>query len=287
MSVFKPCCLVLLCAVMLAPACARKTEPPVAAPASANVPVDSAPAAAAHADSAPVTDDGIFKYTITTDIDTRLEDEEDKKKMGIEVDADQIKIIVAMNTEEGKYPVKYDLDCEGDGEFEYKGLTENGRCLYKRHTGKHHIWVRGEIPAMYLCLREPYCPMGAECEEYDSHGEPSELDHSNKAIVSIDSWGDVAWKSMDYFAAHCYALEKLPEGSPDLRQVTDMSSMFMYAESFNQPIEHWNVSNVENMVYLFGGAKSFNQPLEKWDVSNVKYMGDMFWSASSLNQPLE
>ena len=111
MSVFKPCCLVLLCAVMLAPACARKTEPPVAAPASANVPVDSAPAAAAHADSAPVTDDGIFKYTITTDIDTRLDDEEDKKMMGIGVDPDQIKILVAMNSVDGQYSIKYDLDC--------------------------------------------------------------------------------------------------------------------------------------------------------------------------------
>ena len=57
-------------------------------------------------------------------------------------------------------------------------------------------------------------------------------------------------------------------------------------ESFNQPLDKWNVSNVCNMRSMFGGATSFNQPLNNWNVSNVKFMDQMFLNASSFNQPL-
>ena len=51
-------------------------------------------------------------------------------------------------------------------------------------------------------------------------------------------------------------------------------------------IENWDVSNVTNMSSLFANAHSFNQPLNKWNVSNVRYMGGMFEYAESFNQPL-
>ena len=41
------------------------------------------------------------------------------------------------------------------------------------------------------------------------------------------------------------------------------------AESFNQPLNNWNVSNVEDMEGMFGNARSFNQPLNNWNVSNA------------------
>ena len=47
-------------------------------------------------------------------------------------------------------------------------------------------------------------------------------------------------------------------------------------------IENWDVSNVTNMSSLFYGARSFNQPLNNWNVSNVRYMGGMFEYAESF-----
>ena len=96
----------------------------------------SATAVASSDASAVASDGGIFKYTITTDFD---------------VGGDEIEILVAINSVSWQYPVKYDLDCEGDGEFEKVGLTYDVKCVYKKNTGKHQIWVRGEIPAMFLC----------------------------------------------------------------------------------------------------------------------------------------
>ncbi len=215
-------------------------------------------------------DDGVFKYTITTDIDA---------------ENDRIEILVALNSVDGQYPVRYDLDCEGDGEFEYKGLTDNKKCIYKKNSGKHQIWVRGEIPGMFLCARQRVCPEGVKCN-FQPRREPAEQDHSKDAVISIDSWGNVSWKSMDLFAASCTALNKLPEDSPNLSQVSDMMAMFSHATSFNQPLDKWDVSNVTDMSALFSQATSFNQPLEAWDVSNVTNMRFMFDRATSFNQPL-
>ncbi len=232
-------------------------------------------------DSAKAADD-VFKYTITTDID---------------VEGDNVEILIAMNTVYDQYPVKYDLDCEGDGEFEYQDLTDNQRCIYKKNTGKHQIWLRGEIPAIFLCYRTGLARVDKEFGDsglfrfsFDEMPEEIEQrwnDHSAGAVVSIDSWGNVPWKSMEHFAAYCEALETLPEGSPDLRQVTDMSSMFFRATAFNQPLEKWDVSKVTDMSDMFSSASSFNQPLEKWDVSRVTDMSGMFHDAKSFNQPLE
>ena len=67
-----------------------------------------------------------------------------------------------------------------------------------------------------------------------------------------------------------------------------MRFMFGSARSFNQPLNEWNVSNVEWMFNMFTNATSFNQPLNSWDVSNanVEEMGYMFDGATSFNQPL-
>lgn len=76
-------------------------------------------------------------------------------------------------------------------------------------------------------------------------------------------------------------------GSWDVSNVTDMSRMFLSANSFDQPIGGWNTSLVTRMTHMFEGANSFNQPLGDWDTSNVESMGDMFDGAASFNQPLE
>src|SRR5690625_5727041 len=60
-----------------------------------------------------------------------------------------------------------------------------------------------------------------------------------------------------------------------------MPGMFNYAESLNQDIGDWDVSNVEDMGPafdaggMFEGASSFDQDLGRWDVRNVQNRGQM------------
>ena len=188
------------------------------------------------------------------------------------------KVVIELFVSGNGYPVKYDLDCESDGDYEYKGLTEGPdedshySCIYKPYSGKHQISLRGDIHSIRLCSGEP-------------HGSVMSY-----VVVSVDSWGDVEWKNMAWFASTCEVLKSLPKDAPDLRQVKNMTGMFggrwSGALVFNQPIDHWDVSNVEEMGAMFKNASSFNQPLEKWDVSKVKNMRSMFAGAGSFNQPL-
>ena len=57
--------------------------------------------------------------------------------------------------------------------------------------------------------------------------------------------------------------------------------MFQNCEDFNQPLNNWNVSNVEDMEYMFQNARSFNQPLNNWNVSKVETMFAMFDAPSA------
>jgi len=65
--------------------------------------------------------------------------------------------------------------------------------------------------------------------------------------------------------------------------VTDMDGMFYYAESFNQDISSWDVSNVTDMGFMFRYAGAFNGNINNWDVSNVTDMGSMFRNAVAFN----
>jgi surface protein len=65
-----------------------------------------------------------------------------------------------------------------------------------------------------------------------------------------------------------------------------MSRMFTAADSFNQDISAWNVSNVITMLRMFTAADSFNQDISAWNVSKVTDMSVMFTGADSFNQDI-
>ncbi|WP_295162846.1 BspA family leucine-rich repeat surface protein, partial [uncultured Brachyspira sp.] len=51
---------------------------------------------------------------------------------------------------------------------------------------------------------------------------------------------------------------------------------FNRAESFNQPLNNWNVSNVEDMSYMFNEAESFNQNINNWNISKLRDIDYIF-----------
>jgi surface protein len=66
-------------------------------------------------------------------------------------------------------------------------------------------------------------------------------------------------------------------------KVTDMSSMFSFAKSFEgKDLEDWDVSNVQNMQGMFHGASKFNADLSGWNVSKVTDMSQMFYQADAF-----
>jgi len=68
--------------------------------------------------------------------------------------------------------------------------------------------------------------------------------------------------------------------------VTDFSSMFQEASSFNQDLSGWSTVSAQNFYGLFCLATSFNQNINNWVVSSVTDFSSMFQEASSFNQDL-
>ena len=69
--------------------------------------------------------------------------------------------------------------------------------------------------------------------------------------------------------------------------------MFWKAYDFNQPIKDWDVSSVTNMTSMFELATSFNKDIggqgnnaSAWDVSNVTSMQNMFKNADNFKRDL-
>jgi surface protein len=134
---------------------------------------------------------------------------------------------------------------------------------------------------------------------------------ANRAkIRNIKQWGSVQWTSMEGAYQNCNQLNSNATDVPNLSNVsimqemfigcsifnggnianwnttsvTNMSSMFRNATSFNQPIGSWNTQNINNMSNMFQQAAAFNQPIGSWNTQNLNSMSSMFQQATSFNQ---
>jgi len=153
---------------------------------------------------------------------------------------------------------------------EKTGITDGGNVVVsgdgKYSIGrKYKIEISGVFPAIYFDEKKT---------------------DDGKKLISVEQWGDIEWKSMNRAFAGCSNLVINAKDSPDLSRVTDMTSMFYGAKSFNQSIENWDVSNITVMDFMFYGAESFNQPLNRWNVVSVSHMSHMFERAISFDQNL-
>jgi surface protein len=102
-------------------------------------------------------------------------------------------------------------------------------------------------------------------------------------ILTVEQWGSPAWTTMQSAFYGCANLTVPATDAPNLSGVTIMNSMFQGATSFNNPVNHWDVSNVTTMRTVFFGATSFNQSLNNWNTASVTDMYKMFLGASMFN----
>ncbi len=109
-------------------------------------------------------------------------------------------------------------------------------------------------------------------------------DDSNNAakLVSIDSWGDNQWKTMDHAFSRTTNMVYNATDVPDFSALTDLQFMF-YTSSFDGDVSGWNISSVTNMKDMFAHADSFDGDVSGWDVSNVRSMFGMFYHADSFD----
>lgn len=153
----------------------------------------------------------------------------------------------------------YDVDWNNDGVFDEFGLSGDVTHDFGA-PGTYTIGIRGDFPRIYF---------------YNSGEE--------EKIISIDQWGDIAWKSMVYAFHGAKNMTYNALDAPDLSNLTNLSGMFYGASSFNGNLNSWDLSNVTSIQIMFLNATSFTGDVSSWDVSNVIYMGGVFHGATYFN----
>ena len=98
-------------------------------------------------------------------------------------------------------------------------------------------------------------------------------------ITGVTAWS--GWTSLSNAFFGATQLSVVPSTLPST--VTDISSMFSYATSFNANISSWVTSNVTSMKFTFTGATAFNQNVSSWDLSKVTDLSYLFYGATAFN----
>jgi uncharacterized protein (TIGR02145 family) len=184
----------------------------------------------------------------------------------------------------GGYSYNYSVDW-GDGS------TSTGVTTAITHTyataGTYTVKISGLFPSIY----------------FSASGDRLKL-------LEVKNWGPNIWTTMRSAFMGCENLRITATDAPNLSTVADMSfmfwgctlmddpighwdtsnvvhmyAMFMDASNFNKDISGWNTANVTDMSYMFSGATYFNKPIGAWNTANVTDMHSMF-HASSFNQPI-
>ena len=152
----------------------------------------------------------------------------------------------------------YEIDWENDGIFDDVGVS--GTITHEYPTaGTYQIAIRGQFPRIY----------------FNNEGDREKL-------LSIDSWGNQAWSSMEHAFWGCENVILNATDAPDLNQATSLQNMFASAELINTNLSHWDVSNITNMIGTFWRARNFDQNLGQWDIGQVTNMNAML-SESNLS----
>lgn len=121
---------------------------------------------------------------------------------------------------------------------------------------------------------------------YDEVGAGKKAVEIRTNYEGIESWDTSNVVNMSRMFAYASSFNE-PIGRWNVASVLTMREMFLHALRFNQPLNSWNVAGVEDMRGMFCYAIAFNQPLDKWNVRYVAQMGTMFEGAKSFNQPLD
>lgn len=170
-----------------------------------------------------------------------------------------------------------DVDWDNDGEWDEQNQTD---VLTHRYgaPGTYTIRLQGRRLHVGLCRPAP---------EFAFNTDLSDQGDITQQVKDISRWGSTTWSSMHAMFRRCTTMRRWSATDrPDLSNVSDLSYMFLDAESFVHPIGDWETSQVTNMSGMFKKAAAFDQPLNTWDTSRVTSMESMFAEARMFNQPL-
>ena len=180
----------------------------------------------------------------------------------------------------------YDIDCNDDGIWEGRHLTDTYTCDYSTlgGPGTYTLRIRGLYPG------------------FAAPGNPEK-------IMSVEQWGSNRWEIFNFRdaihlkvnaqdtprfqnGATLYNAFRNTNLSPsignwnwDTSKVVEMWSTFRES-NFNEDISSWDTSNVTSFNYIFEDATAFNQDIGHWNTGSATSFGAMFDGATAFDRNL-
>jgi len=145
----------------------------------------------------------------------------------------------------------YDVDWDNDGIFDTIGVT--GDITHDFGSiGTYIIAIKGIFPRIY----------------FNNSGD-------KEKIISIESWGDNTWTSMENAFYGCVNLTSNTFDAPNLSSVTNMSNMLSGAITFDQNLGQWDISNITNMSGMLDNSglslMNYDNTLMDWKQQGVQF----------------
>ncbi len=167
----------------------------------------------------------------------------------------------------------YDIDWDNDGMFEALGVSGNQLHTFPT-AGEHTIRFRNLNDVAISSLSRGRLIVQADAAKY----------------TSIEQWGTSVWNAdMSYAFRRASNLIMTAIDIAEMSSVTNMTSMFAYATSFNGDISGWNTAQVTQMKGMFFEATDFDQNIGGWNTEKVTNMHGMFGAmdvVTSFNQDI-
>lgn len=92
-----------------------------------------------------------------------------------------------------------------------------------------------------------------------------------------NGWNMMCARNLSNMFQNCYFMNRPFDTAWVFSQKNvDLTGMFRHCCRFNQPLDHWDVSNVMIFTGMFMNCHLFNQSLGSWNVSNGDYFTRMF-----------
>jgi surface protein len=155
----------------------------------------------------------------------------------------------------------------GDGHRDRVTVYTQATHRYKSQ-GEYTITIRGII-------------VGWRFGEIDSFVDRSGGCRNN--LLNIAQWGCLRLGNKGAYFAGCEKFRCNAKDALDLKDTTNLASMFRGASSFTSDLSAWQTGQVTDMSGMFYDASSFTSDLSAWQTGQVTNMSYMFFGACSFD----
>jgi surface protein len=120
----------------------------------------------------------------------------------------------------------------------------------------------------------------------ESHSDVDRSGGCRNNLLTITQWGCLQLGNRGAYFKGCKRVRCAARDALDLKETTNLESMFFGTSSFTSDLSAWQTGQVTNMSRMFAFASSFTSDLSAWQTGQVTDMCRMFFGASSFTSDL-